>query len=287
MTRRQLAILIRNEQDRISSLAKRSLAKTVLYTELGVIKSQTEEQLFQALHSRDETIIQTMTEMMVYANLQARERVRKRLADKGMNKPNIDDRLALSLVSKALGSFAKRTKQGSLIPSLIETYKPIAVNDLGKLNNVVERRLQEALRESIRRGEHVKAGIARLKEAATNAGITFQTPYAYENVFRTETALAYSAGRMKTLQAPEVQSILWGFEWTAVGDARTEPECAALDGTLFSKDDPRLATIMPPRHFGCRCSLIEVFNDEAPALQQRGIDIPERELPVNPLELTS
>ena len=50
-----------------------------------------------------------------------------------------------------------------------------------------------------------------------------------------------------------------GYEFVAIVDSRTTDRCLMLDGTIISKDDPRLYELTPPLHVNCRSQLSPVF----------------------------
>lgn len=269
MTKEQIVNLILNEQNRIHTLGLRSLRKPLLAVQKLLVKAKSESDIPEILHSQDDAIIETILNTVVLADLTGRERTRIRLKLNGIkqqNKQNQNtlERLSMSMLTNALVSVGNRSNTGSLIPTLTRLYKPRVQSQLAISQAHTERLLRSTIKESIAKGDHIKAGVARLKEATETAGISFSQPHVYENMLRTELAIAYEAGRQKELQAPEIQSILWGYEYSAVGDARTRPSHDALDGLILPKDAPEWGSITTPNGYNCRCTIIEVFNDEAP-----------------------
>ncbi len=139
-------------------------------------------------------------------------------------------------------------------------YGANAVRVTREASAVLERRAQLAVATAIETGAHVREGSAMLREAFEAAGVTARKPYLYETLFRTQTQIAYSAGRMNVNTDPDIDEILWGYDYVTVGDDRVRPSHAALDGTRYAKNSPRLAEITPPNGFNCRCALIAVFD---------------------------
>lgn len=138
-------------------------------------------------------------------------------------------------------------------------YNSAVASFSGDIAGVLEAKVSKAVAEAMSRGMHVREGIKAIQKAFDDAGVTPTNSYMVENVFRTQTAIAYNAGRWQANQAPEIQEILWGYEYAAVMDDRTRPAHAALDGTRLPKDDPRWQQIWPPNGYGCRCSTIEIY----------------------------
>jgi len=106
--------------------------------------------------------------------------------------------------------------------------------------------------------------IAAIRAKLDIVGIGYEKPHLLQTILRTQLHLGYSAGQLDAVQDPVVQAELWGYEYVAILDDRVRPEHEALDGTKLAKDDPAWSKIMPPNGYNCRCSAIEIWNDEAP-----------------------
>ncbi|MGN6893494.1 phage head morphogenesis protein, partial [Neisseria sp. P0015.S009] len=65
---------------------------------------------------------------------------------------------------------------------------------------------------------------------------------------------AYSAGQYQGYMANIDSRPYWMYD--AVGDHRTRPAHAAMDGLVYRYDDPFWATFYPPNGYRCRCSVI-------------------------------
>jgi SPP1 gp7 family putative phage head morphogenesis protein len=120
-------------------------------------------------------------------------------------------------------------------------------------------KVNAAIQEATAQGLHTQGGIEAIRKAFDDAGVTPANSYTVENLFRTETQLAYSAGRWRGLQEPESQEILWGFKYVTVGDDRVRAAHQAMDGITLPKDDPFWRTSFPPNGWSCRCQAIELF----------------------------
>ena len=125
------------------------------------------------------------------------------------------------------------------------------------------------MRSIAERGLHVNEGVAELRKALDSAGVSVSGSHVVETVYRTQTALAYSAGRVNANKDPAIQEILWGYEYLTVGDDRVRPNHAALEGFRAAKDDPVWSRIMPPNGYNCRCTVVEIFVDDDLASSSR------------------
>lgn len=128
----------------------------------------------------------------------------------------------------------------------------------------VEQALREAVTQSVEQGDHVELGMQRIHEVLERYKLR-RDPALLEQIMRTQTALAYSAGSDAVDRLPAISSILWGYEYVAVGDSRTRPGHLALNGTRLPKEDPLWDSITPPNGYNCRCKRIRIFAGDAEA----------------------
>ena len=150
-----------------------------------------------------------------------------------------------------------------------------------------EAKLQAAIVESVQEGVHVREGVKKLRSAFEAAGLEPSNSFQLETIFRTQTQLAYNAGRWTADQDPAIQEILWGYEYNTVGDDRVRPAHAALDGFRAAKGDPIWTTLWPPNGFNCRCTTIRIFTDDpwperVTKLPPTTIDVDGKDVKVGP-----
>jgi SPP1 gp7 family putative phage head morphogenesis protein len=106
-----------------------------------------------------------------------------------------------------------------------------------------------------------------------------------ERVTRTEVIKASNAG---TQDAYEQSGVVWGKQWLAVLDARTDADCAEMDGEIIEVSADYNDAIVgkfgsekankllsypgkvdyPPLHPSCRCTIIPILVDEKSAKLQ-------------------
>lgn len=146
--------------------------------------------------------------------------------------------------------------------AITETYTAHAVTVTSGLSAVIETEVALAVTEAVSRGTHVREGMQLIQEAFGRAGAAPQAKHALEVIFRTQTMLAHSAGRMVQNADPAIDEIIWGYEYVAIMDARVRPAHAALHGSRYAKADPRLREVTPPNGWNCRCTLIEIFDTD-------------------------
>ena len=142
---------------------------------------------------------------------------------------------------------------------LQNAYHPEALKVVKTASDMVERQIEEKLQEAISSGQHIKGGIAALQEAFDDAGIEPRNSFTLEAIFRTQTALAYGAGRWRADQDPDIQERLWGYRYVTMEDDRVRPEHVGFDGVTLPKNDMFWMEAWPPNGWGCRCCAISIF----------------------------
>lgn len=86
------------------------------------------------------------------------------------------------------------------------------------------------------------------------------SPSRLKTIFRTNLQTAYAAGAWQQVQeqADDAPFLLYD----AVDDFRTRPEHAAWDGRVGRIDDPFWRAHYPPNGWNCRCSAIQLSEDD-------------------------
>jgi len=123
-------------------------------------------------------------------------------------------------------------------------------------------RIQKALADFAAAGESVPS--VRKQLAAIG---NFSAAYA-ETVYRTNLSTAFTAGRMKQMQDPDVLDVTPAFEFSKIGDGDERPNHAAAGGTLAAVNHPIWDLLSPPLGFNCRHDLRSVDRFE---LKDRGL----------------
>jgi SPP1 gp7 family putative phage head morphogenesis protein len=164
------------------------------------------------------------------------------------------------------------------IEQIRQQYGSTALDVTRRMGSHAERAAQQAIRESVEQGEHVRAAQSRLRQSMERLGIAPSQPHLWETLVATQIQLAYGAGRWNGQQDPAIQEILWGYQYVTVGDDRVRPNHMALENTKLPKDHPRWSEIWPPNGFRCRCALIEIFDEgtvvePAPQVQIDGMTV--------------
>jgi len=178
--------------------------------------------------------------------------------------------LSLDRFEDTLGSFQAAidfaTKRAGIskavLDGIISEFEAAAADAFKPMQIEIESAIREGIASSVKDGLHFAGTAKRVREAMDKAGVGVKSPWILETQVRTQSQLAFAAGRLAANEAEEIQDILWGYEYVTVGDDRVRPGHAALDGMRLPKDHPRWAQVMPPNGWNCRCTVIEIFKGD-------------------------
>jgi len=160
-----------------------------------------------------------------------------------------------------LKTLLEKLTDGRRRNALARRYNADAIKILNAQGAKIESKLRKTINELIVDRTPLEEGIGKLGQAFNDLGLTAKNDFALETIFRTQSQIAYNAGRWQADQDPDIQSILWGYEYTTVGDNRVRPEHAALNGVKLPKDDPFWKQFWPPNGYNCRCAVIPIFEE--------------------------
>lgn len=269
---RAVARRIERDRDKAETVGLRVTKPLIVAAKSHVIRAfKTGHNWQAALHGQLTALPAIVTDTMVDAHLRGRLRVNleahayKRTHGKKAKKLGLQDDALKFLMGRLELDPAD-------IASLRQLYGDEAIKAAKGFSDAISRKVSEAVAESTAAGEHVEDGMERIRQAFDAAGINNASPWLTETLYRTQTQLAYAAGRMNAANDPDIQEILWGFEYATAGDDRVRPEHAILDGVRRPKDDAFWSVNMPPNGYNCRCTVIEIFNEEDLAV---ATDLPE------------
>ncbi len=167
--------------------------------------------------------------------------------------------LSLSVHSKAIDAMANRSRlTAQQLASLADKYNALAIHVIEEATVSVEAALQKAMIKITQEGQHVREGMATLRSTLAAQGITPESSWQLEAIYRTQTQLAFSAGRWHTDQDPDIQDVLWGYKYVTVGDDRVRDEHLSMEGMQAPKDHVIWSTHFPPNGWVCRCQAIPI-----------------------------
>ena len=211
-----------------------------------------------AIHDTLKTLVPVLVDAMTAAHLAGRLRtIRAVAAHKAARS------FAMGAYDDAVAWQQKRLRlTDDQVAGLAKKYGNEAVNVTRQAGTFLEAKAQAAISDILDEGLHVSDATERMRDAFKAAGVTPENTYTLENIVRTQTAMAYSAGRWNASQDEAVQEILWGYEYVTVGDDRVREAHAAMDGMRAPADHPIWHVWWPPCGWSCRCTTLEIFKDD-------------------------
>jgi SPP1 gp7 family putative phage head morphogenesis protein len=133
-------------------------------------------------------------------------------------------------------------------------------------------RVQKALADFAARGESTASVSLKLASMAD-----FTRSYA-ETVYRTNLATAFTAGRMKQMQDPDVREVAPAFEFVTAGDVDVRKNHRNTKGLIAAVNDAAWDQYAPPLGYNCRCDLRLVDKYE---LKAKGVTVLKPHYPPN------
>ena len=118
------------------------------------------------------------------------------------------------------------------------------------------KRVRDVLGRTLEEGGDYREFVRQVRAGEVDLGITPTAPGYLANVFRTNTASAYGAGRLRQITSPEVMAARPFVEYRTARDSRVRETHAALEGVVFRQDDPEWRKFMPPLGYQCRCTVV-------------------------------
>jgi SPP1 gp7 family putative phage head morphogenesis protein len=122
----------------------------------------------------------------------------------------------------------------------------------------IRTRIQAALAGNLKRGENQVDFKKVIDSEFDKAGLTRLNPYQVQNIYYTNTSLAFSAGQMQKMI--EVSDDFPYWKYSATMDSKTRPDHARLHGKIFRMGDFQF---YPPIGFRCRCTAIPLTARQA------------------------
>ena len=161
-----------------------------------------------------------------------------------------------------------------------QSKRPVSASEFDKLDSAARSRafavaglakqdmaadLQVSLYEAMKNGETVEQWKRRIPDILAAQG---WNGHRLENIFRTNVQTAYNAGRYAQMREVAKERPYW--QYLAVGDERTRPAHAAINGMVFPADHEFWDTHYPPNGFRCRCTVRSL---SARQVERQGLEI--------------
>lgn len=243
---RRMEVRLRNDASRWLTTGEPADAAEVLVREL-------------AAPLREASILAHLT-----GEYRARLRVSRLSGRKLVAKPQDD--VELSILGSFRSAIARLRKAMDLplrrLEQLRDYYGDQVVSVLRGEGDEINRVLTDVTDRAITQGRTVSQARKDLSAQLRTIGIADEGTYRLETMFRTRGQMAYSAGRWEADHDPDVADLIWGYEYSAVGDNRTRPNHLAVNGVVLPKNDAWWKRWWAPAGWNCRCTQLELLDEE-------------------------
>lgn len=130
--------------------------------------------------------------------------------------------------------------------------------------------MADAIADNLAKGKSARDFKQLVDDEFEHNGLTKLKPHQIENIYTTNTSMAFAGGQMSAMV--EVAEDFPYWKYSATMDGGTRPSHAALHGKIFKNGD---FTFMPPIGHRCRCTAILLTARQAG--QYPKTDIPNTE----------
>jgi SPP1 gp7 family putative phage head morphogenesis protein len=145
----------------------------------------------------------------------------------------------------------------------------------GVENERIMVQVRQAVADAIQEG----ASLRDIERAAMDAfhryGVTWQTPYHAQTVFRTNIESAFADAQWAMIQDPDVRDQVAYLEYLTEADNKVRPSHRKMHGVIRPVNDSIWLIWWPPNGYNCRCRIRIITREEA---QRRNI-LPTPTLP--------
>lgn len=189
--------------------------------------------------------------------------------------------LKLGDIHSAAVAFFKRHDRDAVSEALT-AHERNAMTVVRGVSIDTEGKLREALKEAVLKGETLRDSKRRIQETMDSLGLSPRNKGTIETLVRTQTQLAYSAGRWKAERLdPDIDEMIWGYKYVTAGDNRVREDHKNLDGVVLPKEHQFWTQFMPPNGFNCRCQAIPLYDQQPVKFPPRDAN-PDKTFNFNP-----
>jgi SPP1 gp7 family putative phage head morphogenesis protein len=148
---------------------------------------------------------------------------------------------------------------------LAQRYRMQAFTVSGLSDVALIDKVRDAVGNAAEQGDTAADFTKAVNQLTTEAGVQSLADFQLTTVFQTNVQRAYANGHFEQMRDPAVAAALPYWKYMTAGDNRVRPNHAALDGFVAQNTDPIWRRIYPPNGFNCRCTVVPILADEAPA----------------------
>lgn len=162
---------------------------------------------------------------------------------------------------------------------LRQDYKNLAFTVSGYSDISVINQFYNEVLKAIETGSTLEAFKVGINNFLLDKGYTGLSNHQADNIYRTNIQTASNAGHYKKMNDPGVKALRPYWQYVAVDDNCTRDTHRAMNGLVFSADDPIWDTWYPPNGYRCRCTVRSLSKRQVEA---KGLEVSEGDLSIVP-----
>jgi SPP1 gp7 family putative phage head morphogenesis protein len=156
---------------------------------------------------------------------------------------------------EAIDFFTRRGGDPALVDEVLRAYRRRSSQYTDDQLDTISRAAIAELQRTLDEGGTLQDFRAAIRDESASLGITAADPRYLENVYRTQVASAYGAGRWAQINSPDVTASRPYRRLSTAMDSRVSPDHALMQGVVWRHDNPAFTGVAPPFRWQCRCAL--------------------------------
>ena len=164
--------------------------------------------------------------------------------------------------SEAVAFWRERGGDPAILEEVLRAYRRRASMATDEQLDVISRRAVDELQRTLNEGNTLRDFQRAITEQSITLGIAPADPSYLENVYRTNVASAYGAGRWTQMNDPDVIEARPYRQWLTAMDSRVRDEHKPMARAVWRADNPAFSVLAPPAGFQCRCSVVTASQEE-------------------------
>jgi SPP1 gp7 family putative phage head morphogenesis protein len=164
--------------------------------------------------------------------------------------------------AEAVEFWRSRGGDPAMLDEVLAAYRRRAATASDEQLDTIARRAVEEIQRTLESGGTLADFKRDIESQAVTLGIAPAGPGYLENVYRTQVASAYGAGRYAQLTNSDVIAARPYRQYRTAQDSRVRTEHVVMDGVTWRADDATFAQIYPPCGFQCRCAVVSLSQED-------------------------
>ena len=183
-------------------------------------------------------------------------------AERHLAQPDLRPAFLRMPFDEAVAFWSAKGGDPAILDEVLRAYRRRAAFYTDQQLDVISAAAVAEIDRTLREGGTLRDFQTGIVEDSIALGISPASPAYLENVYRTQVAGAYGAGRWAQINSPDVLAARPYRQWHTANDSRVRAEHVPMDQVVWRADDPQFASIAPPAGFQCRCVITTLTQED-------------------------